>query len=186
MLFSPRKSARWLRGRDLNPRPSGYEPDELPGCSTPQSNFQIPALITPIPRRRDYEPDELPGCSTPQSNFQITASLCHSIDPASGGIMSLTSRYRAAPPRSQIFKCSLKSPTIPPWRDYEPDELPGCSTPQSNFHITALSHPRSRLGGIMSLTSYRAAPPRDSGDRDQGSGIRGGLWVGVRDRIRLI
>ena len=25
-----------LRGRDLNPRPSGYEPDELPGCSTPR------------------------------------------------------------------------------------------------------------------------------------------------------
>ena len=30
----PAKS--WLRGRDLNPRPSGYEPDELPGCSTPR------------------------------------------------------------------------------------------------------------------------------------------------------
>src|SRR5438445_8200804 len=28
--------AHWLRGRDLNPRPSGYEPDELPGCSTPR------------------------------------------------------------------------------------------------------------------------------------------------------
>jgi hypothetical protein len=26
----------WLRGRYLNPRPSGYEPDELPGCSTPR------------------------------------------------------------------------------------------------------------------------------------------------------
>jgi hypothetical protein len=25
-----------LRGWDLNPRPSGYEPDELPGCSTPR------------------------------------------------------------------------------------------------------------------------------------------------------
>jgi hypothetical protein len=25
----------WLRGLDLNQRPSGYEPDELPGCSTP-------------------------------------------------------------------------------------------------------------------------------------------------------
>jgi hypothetical protein len=35
---SCRHAARrnWLRGRDLNPRPSGYEPDELPGCSTPR------------------------------------------------------------------------------------------------------------------------------------------------------
>jgi hypothetical protein len=39
---SPRKIF-WLRGRDLNPRPSGYEPDELPGCSTPHfdDNFDI-------------------------------------------------------------------------------------------------------------------------------------------------
>ena len=26
----------WLRGTDLNRRPSGYEPDELPDCSTPR------------------------------------------------------------------------------------------------------------------------------------------------------
>ena len=26
----------WLRGLDLNQRPLGYEPNELPGCSTPR------------------------------------------------------------------------------------------------------------------------------------------------------
>ena len=29
-------SPNWLRGTDLNRRPSGYEPDELPDCSTPR------------------------------------------------------------------------------------------------------------------------------------------------------
>ena len=32
----PDLDLRWWRGEDLNLRPSGYEPDELPDCSTPR------------------------------------------------------------------------------------------------------------------------------------------------------
>src|SRR6266508_1636040 len=46
LLWGQKKTARaafvrknWLRGLDLNQRPSGYEPDELPGCSTPRFHY---------------------------------------------------------------------------------------------------------------------------------------------------
>ena len=39
--------------------PQGYEPDELPDCSTPQF------LETKLSMLLGYEPDELPDCSTP-------------------------------------------------------------------------------------------------------------------------
>ena len=32
----PFRGESGVRGQDLNLRPSGYEPDELPGCSTPR------------------------------------------------------------------------------------------------------------------------------------------------------
>ena len=32
----------WLRGVDLNHRPLGYEPNELPDCSTPRSHHKQP------------------------------------------------------------------------------------------------------------------------------------------------
>ena len=38
---------KWLRGGDLNPRPLGYEPNELPDCSTPRQCVRT-GLARPI------------------------------------------------------------------------------------------------------------------------------------------
>jgi hypothetical protein len=45
----------WLRGLDLNQRPSGYEPDELPGCSTPrdENTWDVNALQIEKPSNPD-------------------------------------------------------------------------------------------------------------------------------------
>ena len=50
---------RELRGEDLNLRPSGYEPDELPDCSTP---LHAEARLIAVEHREvnGIRPDEQP------------------------------------------------------------------------------------------------------------------------------
>ena len=44
----------WLRGGDLNPRPLGYEPNELPDCSTPRHG--IVRIVRDVPTVPAFEP----------------------------------------------------------------------------------------------------------------------------------
>jgi hypothetical protein len=51
-LVSGRQDLDWLRGLDLNQRPSGYEPDELPDCSTPQFDLSGKVVERQTARRQ--------------------------------------------------------------------------------------------------------------------------------------
>jgi hypothetical protein len=132
---------KWLRGPDSNQRPSGYEPDELPDCSTPRHQivrslswllfklqrflrFFLKWLRGPDSNQRPsgYEPDELPDCSTPR--HQIIRSLSWLLLNY-GGFFDLYLKWLRGPDSNQ-------RPS-----GYEPDELPDCSTPR---HLDILKY----------------------------------------------
>ena len=54
LLYRLSYRAKWLRGKDLNQRPPGYGPDELPGCST--SRCVVPKNIIKMAEELGFEP----------------------------------------------------------------------------------------------------------------------------------
>ena len=61
-----------MRGEDLNLRPSGYEPDELPGCSTArQLGGKIVAVRFLSSAWSDAEIREAKGKNSPRAGWAI-------------------------------------------------------------------------------------------------------------------
>src|SRR5512137_1613334 len=49
----------WLRGVDLNHRPLGYEPNELPDCSTPQCEYITPSHCGAVSAQQERRTEDV-------------------------------------------------------------------------------------------------------------------------------
>ncbi len=65
----------WLRGRDLNPRPLGYEPNELPDCSTPRKSNPLSKLLPRRPVPTTFDSAIAIAVHNPQSAIKNPKSL---------------------------------------------------------------------------------------------------------------
>src|SRR6266404_8385182 len=126
------EAQNWLRGLDLNQGPSGYEPDELPGCSTPRSNSLANNWRDP---------------SLPQANFlELTDP---SKRPDHGAYERIFTRAYFTPRVSEEH-WPLYRPVRPRWgRDYLPINRPGRSGGLSGRAPQCPSRPHgSHPGGL--------------------------------------
>ncbi len=173
------RTKMWLREPDLNQRPSGYEPDELPDCSIPRPidrskhgvGFTMSNMASFLTTSRTkmwlrepdlnqrpsgYEPDELPDCSIPRPIDRLKHGVGFTMsNMASFLTTSRTKMWLREPDFNGQTLCNgLRVMTITIYNHqaliwlrepdlnqrpsgYEPDELPDCSIPRP---INRLKH----------------------------------------------
>ena len=91
----------WLRGLDLNQRPLGYEPNELPDCSTPHSDNNS----------REYHG---------QISDRVSPSISHTNDPNTGVALAVCYLCRENHVNTRLSNSSGATLDAPQW--------PACGT----------------------------------------------------------
>src|ERR1700683_4503990 len=75
----------WWRGEDLNLRPSGYEPDELPDCSTPRRRNHPTWTTGRSPRRPPATPRTAGGGAGGEDGSAAVGGGGGAADPSTAG-----------------------------------------------------------------------------------------------------
>ena len=137
----------------MNLRPSGYEPDELPDCSTPQLffHYHLSSVVaaTTFGTCRHGNPTSCQTAPPRNCSFTIIFHQWSQQRPSELVDMGTRRAARLLHPATVLSLSSFISGRSNDLRNlstWEPDELPDCSTPQLFF--------RYHLSSVVAATTF--------------------------------